>query len=368
MNTIKNELNKINKKEGIVMGKRVISCLIVGMVALGLGGVVKAEGASVTKTETSVMKVEKKEPVRQDDSSEVKEPEKQVDPTNSFDVVGNKTNLKNKIDSLTYSITAEKKAELTARVEKLTTMEEVRAIEQELDKLIVEQNLQIEKDAISEVIKTFYKQGKLSKDESDKLLKRIAESKTVEEVDAIYGEVSHLVNPNALIERKEKLIKKIKELTNQGKLTKEQGDAFLKRVEAGLLEEWDQIEVEVDKQVKDNEVTFLGAFKEKYTKVENGINQYIQQGKLTKDQGDKFLAKLKTCQTVEELDALWNEVEKQVNDNATTNTKPAPKPTPVNPKLPQTGENQTILTVVIGLMIILGAGIVFFKKRQAKNK
>ncbi|MFY8331073.1 LPXTG cell wall anchor domain-containing protein [Vagococcus carniphilus] len=88
---------------------------------------------------------------------------------------------------------------------------------------------------------------------------------------------------------------------------------------------------------------------------------------MTKDQGDKFLAKLKTCQTIEELDALWNEVEKQVNDNATTNTKPAIKPAPVNPKLPQTGEKQTMVTVVIGLMIILGAGFVFFKKRQTKN-
>lgn len=338
------------------MKKRVIGCFTVGMLVLGFANFVKAEEVQGAKTDESIMKVEKKE--------KVEEPKKEVDSTDSVDMVGRKEALKYNINKLTYSLSADKISELLGRVEKIGTVEELLAMEQEVDGVAKENGLKVEKDSYSEVIKNFYNQGKLTQEEKDKLLKRIADAKSIKEIEAIYNEISHLVNPDAITEKKEKLVAKVKELMNQGKLTKEQGDAFLKRVEASLLlEEWDQIEAEVDKQVKTNEELAGGVFKEKYTKIEKGINQYVEQGKLTKEQGDKFLAQLKNCQTVEALDALWSEVEKQAKD-VTTSTKPeTTKPSTGNPKLPQTGEKQTVVNTIIGLIAISGVGIVYFKKR-----
>lgn len=337
------------------MKKRVMGCFAVGMLVLGFSSFVRAEEVQGTKTNESIMKVEEKGKLEK-----AEEPKKEVDSTNTVDMVGRKEALKYKIKNLSYSLSADKISELLGRVDKIATVDELIAMEQEIDRLGNENSLKVEKDSYSEVIKNFYNQGKLTQEEKDKLLKRIADAKTIKEIETIYNEISHLVNPNAITEKKEKLVAKIKELVNQGKLTKEQGDGFLKRVEASmLLEEWDQIEAEVDKQVKANEESAGEIFKEKYTKIEKGINQYVEQGKLTKEQGDKFLAQLKNCQTIEALDTLWNEVEKQLKD-VTTNSKPSTN----NPKLPQTGEKSTIVNAVIGLLAISGVGIVYFRRNK----
>ena len=352
------------KKEEIKMKKRMLGFVLVGSMMLGFGIGTRAEEAEVNKTDESVTAVANEEVNKE--KEEVSEPVKQVDPPKQVDqdVAAEKVIVKRKIESLNDTDAKDKVPGLLSRLEKAVTMEEVQAISNEADQLWADYALAIEVNSYKNTIRDLQKLNKITKEKADELIAKLDNAKTVQEAKDIFSEVAGLIDGNAFAEKKDKLISKVNELTKQGKLTKEQSDKFLGQIEASrYLAELEIIEAEVDKQVKLNETSGEGEFKEKYATIEASIKQYVEQNKLTKEQGDNFLAKLKKCQTIDELNALSNEIEKQVKDNEATKT------TTTKPKsiLPQTGEKQTMVTILIGLMIILGAGFVFFKKRQAKN-
>ncbi|MFY8331916.1 LPXTG cell wall anchor domain-containing protein [Vagococcus carniphilus] len=346
------------------MKKRMLGFVLVGSLMLGFGIGTRAEEAVVNKTDENVAAVVNEDVNKEE--GETSEPVKQVDPPKQVDqdVAAQKMIAKRKIESLNDTDAKDKVPELLSRLEKAVTMEEVQAISSEADQLWADYALAIEVNSYKNTIRDLQKLNKITKEKADELIAKLDNAKTVQEAKDIFSEVAGLIDGNAFVEKRDKLTSKVNDLMKQGKLTKEQGDKFLGQIEVSRYSaELEIIEAEVDKQVKLNETSGEGSFKEKYAAIENSIKQYVEQNKLTKEQGDNFLAKLKKCQTIDELNALSNEIEKQVKDNE------ASKTTTTKPKsiLPQTGEKQTIMSVVIGLVFLLGVGVVFFKKRQRKS-
>ena len=364
LNSNKKKCKSNIKKEEIKMKKRMLGFVLVGSMVLGLGIGTKAEEAEVNKTDESVAAVANEDINKEE--GETSEPVKQVDPPKQVDqdVAAQKMIVKQKVESLNDTNAKDKVPGLLSRLEKAVTMEEVQAISNEASQLWAEYALGIEVNSYKNTISDLQKLNKITKEKADELIAKLDNAKTSQAAKDIYSEVAGLVDGNVYIEKKDKLISKINELVKQGKLTKEQGNKFLGQIEdSGYVAELEIVEAEVDKQVKLNEKPAEDNFKEKYATIESSIKQYVEQNKLTKEQGDNFLAKLKKCQTIDELNALSNEIEKQVKDNEATKT------TTTKPKsiLPQTGEKQTIMSAVIGLVFLLGVGVVFFKKRQRKS-
>lgn len=338
--------------------------VLVGSLMLGFGIGARAEEAEVNKTDESVTAVANEDVNKED--GDTSEPVKQVDPPKQVDqdITTKKVEVKRQVESLNDTNAKDKVPGLLSRLEKAETMDEVQAISNEATQLWTDYALAIEVNSYKNTINDLQKLNKITKEKAEDLIAKLNNAKTSQEAKDIFSEVANLIDGNALVEKRDNLTSKVNELMKQGKLTKEQGNKFLGQIEVSrYVAELEIIEAEVDKQVELNKISGEGNFKEKYATIEAAIKQYVEQEKLTKEQGDNFLAKLKKCQTIDELNALWNEIEKQVKDNE------AAKTTTTKPKsiLPQTGEKQTVFTVVIGLMIVLGTGIVFFKKRQAKN-
>lgn len=364
LNSNKKKCKSNIKKEEIKMKKRMLGFVLVSSLMLGFGIGAKAEEAAVNKTDESVAAVVNEDVNKE--AGETSEPVKQVDPPKQVDqdVAAQKIEVKQKIESLYYTNATDKIPDLLNRLEKAVTMEEVQAISSEASQLWAEYALGIEVNSYKYTIRNLQRLNQITKEKEAELITKLDNAKTSQEAKDIYSEVAGLVDGNVYIEKKDKLISKINELVKQGKLTKEQGNKFLGQIEdSGYSAELEIVEAEVDKQVKLNETPAEDNFKEKYAAIESSIKQHVEQNKLTKEQGDNFLAKLKKCQTIDELNALLNEIEKQVKDNEATKT------TTTKPKsiLPQTGEKQTIMSVVIGLAFLLGVGIIFYKKNQRKS-
>lgn len=338
-------------ERGIVM-KQVKSMLIMGIVGLfSVGTISYAEEVMTSQTEESSILVE---------------PNKTITLKELLDDLFNR-NL----------ITKEVKEEYIKRLDAAVSEEETIALGQEIARLEMIENqanpdLEKKKEETNQKIQELIDSKKLQSEFGADFIKRVDNSASVEEIDQIYLEVEKQVQLNedlghwAWAEHYINTKIVIEDHMKTGKLTQEQGQEFIARLEKTTKsDEIFEIQKDINKQIDENQ-GLAEKFNEVAESIKKEIKQLVEEGRITKEEGDKLIAKLETLTTTEELDKLQMEVDAYKNKSIDPINKKGDDPK-VN-KLPQTGEQNTPLFTAIGVVVLGGLiAIIIAKKKTRKN-
>lgn len=337
------------------MKKKMLNLSIVAMVSLGVGAISFGEE---TKTEDSNVAEE------QVVSEEITDKAEYALAITKSDIefILKKMNTDQRISQ-------EKLTDFLNRLSQVKTVNEATSILEEATRSTVgtfdEQTYQLR-----ERVNGLVEEGKFSKEEGNEFLKRIEACKTTEELNTVsmdietkasladWGFDEYYINTKIVIE----------EYLKQGKLSQEQADGFMKKLDnCKTVEEMWNLQQDITTQVKFNEDMGQWSFSEKLINIKANINEYVKQGKLTKKQGEDFLAQVEVSKTAEELDGIWQAIEKQIAENekgTQESTKKEDKKVDDKNKLPQTGESRTLIFTALGVIILGIAGIYFVKRNK----
>ncbi|MEG0256284.1 LPXTG cell wall anchor domain-containing protein [Vagococcus sp.] len=356
------------------MKKKMIGLALIGMVTFGVGMVVRAEGNEVTKAEDNVTKVEKQD--EQESAKDVVEQEKPIEPVKQVDPVkevsteveAEKARMREAIKSFSAGPLKEQGNQLLAKVEQATTMEELQGLEVELKNLGANYSALLARNNGIGIVKDLQRLNKLTKEEADAYIERLNKAKTTDEISNITAEFSKLINVDSYLKKKDELTKYVQSLMEQFKLTQEQGDKFLKNIEESrYLEELVAVELEVAKELEKNDELTKEAFETSQKSLIEKINKLVEEGKLTKEQGNNLIAKVQKSTTIQDLMAISGETDKLVKENEAGKKTTKEPATGLQKILPQTGEKQTMINVILGIIILLGGGFAFWKVKHPKE-
>lgn len=357
------------RKRRIEMSKKILGGFLVSAILFGFGVAVRADDANANKTESSVAVTEQVDK-NKNESENQSEPTKQVDPVKEVtaEVEAEKAKMREGINVYNVGELKNQAEQLLAKVEQATTMEELQGIYAEINKLGASYAASIARNNGINIVKDLQRLNKLTKAEADAYIERLEKAKTTDEIDVITQEFSKLINVDAYLKKKDELTKYIQSLMEQGKLTKEQTDKFLGQIEnSRYLEELVNVELEVAKELEKNEGLTKEAFEESQKNLIIQIKKLVDEGKLTKEQGDTLIAKAEKSKTINDLTAIWEEAEKLVKDNQNGKKTTKEPATGLQKILPQTGEKQTMINVFLGIIILVGGGFAFWKVKTTKS-
>lgn len=357
------------RKRRIEMSKKILGGFLVSAILFGFGVAVRADDANANKTESSVAVTEQVDK-NKNESENQSEPTKQVDPVKEVtaEVEAEKAKMREGINVYNVGELKNQAEQLLAKVEQATTMEELQGIYAEINKLGASYAASIARNNGINIVKDLQRLNKLTKAEADAYIERLEKAKTTDEIDVITQEFSKLINVDAYLKKKDELTKYIQSLMEQGKLTKEQTDKLLGQIEnSRYLEELVNVELEVAKELEKNEGLTKEAFEESQKNLIIQIKKLVDEGKLTKEQGDTLIAKAEKSKTINDLTAIWEEAEKLVKDNQNGKKTTKEPATGLQKILPQTGEKQTMINVFLGIIILVGGGFAFWKVKTTKS-
>jgi len=189
----------------------------------------------------------------------------------------------------------------------------------------------------------------------------------------------------------------INDWLKQGALNQDQANNFLDRLDkAKTIDELNALYSDISKQVELNKSLESFSFSEKYINIKANINDWLKQGALNQDQANNFLDRLDKAKTIDELNALYSDISKQVEANKTnipntneisskqTTTKEeipnsesgktsktiksdTEKNNGIN-NLPKTGEYKNNLWFITGMIILIIMGSLYCLKLSSHKK
>lgn len=351
------------------MNKKIFGGFLVSVIMFGLGVVVRADDTNVNKTESSMALTEQVDK-NENESDKQSEPTKQVDPVKeaTAEVEAEKIRMREAIESFSAGQLKEQGNQLLAKVEQATTMEELQGLAVELNNLGANYSALLARNNGIGIVKELQRLSKLTKEEADAYIERLNKAKTTDEISEITAEFSNLIYVDAYLKKKDELTKYVQSLMEQFKITQDQGNHFLMKIgESRNLEELVAVELEVAKELEKNEGLTKEAFEESQKNLIIQIKKLIDEGKLTKEQGDALIAKAEKSKTITDLTAIWKEAEKLVKDNQNGKKTTKEPATGLQKLLPQTGEKQTMINVFLGIIILIGGGFAFWRVKHPKE-
>ncbi|MFW7420722.1 LPXTG cell wall anchor domain-containing protein [Vagococcus fluvialis] len=269
-------------------------------------------------------------------------------------------------------LTEKEMNDLLNRLSQVTTREDAEAILDEAKKISDNYFLEMIKNDISFNIKKMYEDKLLTEKEMNDLLNRLSQVTTREEAEAILDEAKKISDNYFLEMTKNDISFNIKKMYEDKLLTEKEMNDFLNRLSQVTTREEAEAILSEAKKLSDSKELTKGAFADKYINIKTQIELLIKNGDLTKEQGSSFLEKVEKAKTVEELDTIWQEVEKQVETNKKATTSSTEKETKKDSKttnqLPKTGESKINIGLVsIGFVLILSFVVIIFKSRKFNN-
>lgn len=225
-------------------------------------------------------------------------------------------------------------------------------------------------------INLYQENGTITQKQAEKLLSELENAKTLEDIqkvndalDAILNEEERAVTDNELFYAQLRL-----DVLYANKfLTQDQYDQLSKELKLvktnlDLADFYKSVELS-----SPDSKTFMTAYVEKYYGIQANIAASINNGSITQEQGDKLYAQLNAARTNEELDAVSKELDKLIKGTTTETSKQTTSSTSDKKgnnnganTLPKTGETSNSKLITFGgiLLVGLGAGYLFFRKKQ----
>ena len=233
-------------------------------------------------------------------------------------------------------------------------------------------NIETAKSEAISKIKDMYNSQMIPEEEMNNFLNRLNQAIEVDDIEVIVKEADTIISKNFLEMIKNDISFNIKKMYEDKLLTEKEMNDLLNRLSQVTTREEAEAILSEAKKLSDSRELTKGAFADKYINIKTQIELLIKNGDLTEEQGSSFLEKVEKAKTVEELDTIWQEVEKQVETNKKATTSSTEKETKKDSKttnqLPKTGESKINIGLVsIGFVLILSFVVIIFKSRKFNN-
>lgn len=226
-------------------------------------------------------------------------------------------------------------------------------------------------------IQEYQKQGKLTKEQSDKFIQELEQAKTLEDIEKVSNDVRQIVGADedttaVTKEEKDNAKRYLEILIANSYITDGQFKELLAELDnVTTKSEFDRFYDNVAAVSTESEM-FMWAFSESYINIRANISSSLKDGNITEEQANKLFNQVDAARTRAELDAVGKELDELLKGTRDSTTTPTKETTTSESKksdgkgtLPKTGEsNQTIFTL-LGSFLVTGTAIsyILFRKK-----